>query len=87
MSDADWIVLRFKREVPVDQVPPELEGKWLDRSCLGETYAAVREVEPGPSVPDVITRHTVARPTGRFETDEEMNVAEVWEVENWGLAS
>lgn len=87
MSDADWIVLRFKRDVPLDQVPPELEGKWLDRSVLGDTFAATRKVAPAPSTPDTVTRHTVARPTGRFETDDELNVAEVWEVENWGLAS
>jgi hypothetical protein len=87
MSDADWIVLRFKRDVPMDQVLPELEGKWIDRSCLGDTYSAVREVEPGPSTPDTITKHTVARPTGRFEMSDDLDVAEIWEVENWGVAS
>lgn len=87
MSDADWIVLRFSRDVPVDDVLPELEGKWIDRSVLGSTYRATREVEDSPSSMEGRTRSTVARPTGRFELDPEYNVAEVWEVQNWSAAS
>ena len=87
MGGPDWIVLRFKRDVPFDQVPPELEGKWLDRSLLGEDYTSTREVDKPPSEVDGVTRHTVARPTGRFEIDKDFNVAEIWEVENWDLAS
>jgi len=85
MSDADWIVLRFNRDVPLDEVPPELEGKWIDRSLLTGTYQATRQVQSSATVGR--TRNTVARPTGRFELNDQFDVAEVWEVQNWDLAS
>lgn len=87
MSNEDWIVLRFSRSLPMDEVPRELEGKWIDRSLVSGTFEATREVEALPTNKTLRTRHTVARPTGRFETDAELNVAEVYEVGSWDVAS
>lgn len=84
MNEPDWIVLRFSSQVPVDQVPLELEGHWFDRSTLEGRVECTRKVLATTATAAPITRHSVARPTGRFEVDNErMIVAEVWEVDLW----
>lgn len=82
MQSPDWIVLRFSPQVPPEEVAPELEGHWFDRSTLGDRLAVTRPVPARPGL-STITRNSVARPTGTFEIDEDFNVGEVWEIETW----
>lgn len=85
MTNPDWIVLRFSSDVPSDLVPEELEGHWFDRSTLHGKVELTRQV-PTTRLDDLgtrVTRQSVARPTGKFEIDEDMQVAEVYEVELW----
>lgn len=85
MANPDWIVLRFSPKVPPDLVPEELEGHWFDRSTLHGKVEMTREVSTisPENLGSRITRQSVARPTGKFEVDEDMQVAEVYEVELW----
>jgi hypothetical protein len=85
MANPDWIVLRFSPECPPELVPEELEGHWFDRSVLHGKVELTRSV-PATRLDDLgtrVTRQSVARPTGKFEVDDNMQVAEVYEVELW----
>jgi hypothetical protein len=85
MASPDWIVLRFASDCPPDLVPDELEGHWFDRSMLHGKVELTRQV-PTRHLDDLgtrVTRQSVARPTGKFEVDEDLRVAEVYEVELW----
>ena len=85
MANPDWIVLRFSPDVPPDLVPEELEGHWFDRSILHGTVELTRHVSTDrlDDLGTRVTRQSVARPTGKFEVDQDMQVAEVYEVELW----
>lgn len=67
----DYVVLRAMPGLPAGYMPPDLEGKWLDRRDARITYD---DPTPGPG-------SARAWPTGRLETrDDDGAVAEVWEV-------
>jgi hypothetical protein len=78
MHEPDWIVLRFSPKLPREMVSEELDGQWFDRAELGGKVESRRVANATATR----VQSSVARPTGRFEIDEDrMIVAEVWEVD------
>jgi hypothetical protein len=67
MNEPDLIVLRAHPSARI-HTPPEIEGRWYDRSRFVESW---KEPRPGTYQ---------ARPTGRFEVRDDGAVAEVWEI-------
>lgn len=82
MHEPDWIILRFGSSVPAEEIAPELNGRWFDRSILGGHLAITRAVPKSPGT-TTVTHQSIAFPTGRFEMDEDFNVGEVWEINSW----
>lgn len=73
-GDPDYIVLRPGPGLPDGFLPPDLDGRWIDR-C---TVLSSRPTLP-PHLRDAGSE-AVAVPTGRFEVREyDGAVAEVWE--------
>ena len=62
----DFVVIRAAADLPEGFLPPGMEGRWFDRATLPFGY-------PGDG-------GAVAVPTGRFETNDSGQVAEVFEV-------
>ncbi|MFI7191450.1 hypothetical protein ACIBQ0_17085 [Nocardia nova] len=72
MSDEpDYIVIRPAPDLPPGFLPDRLNGRWEDRSRLGIDHGMDFTLASGGAV---------AVPTGRFETNDQGQVAEVYEV-------
>lgn len=66
-SAADYIVIRGAPDLPAGFLPEWWEGRWFNKAAMLEGMAEQ-------------THGGVAVPTGRFETNSDGQVAEVYEV-------
>lgn len=83
-EEPDYVVLRAGLDLPDGWMPPEMDGRWYDRSQFptrGEAEASAARSEFVAAGGAVAIAS--AAPTSRFEVRDDGAVAEVWEVRPW----
>jgi hypothetical protein len=80
-AEPDYVVMRASLDLPDGWMPPEMDGRWYDRSSMptrAEAEAAAKRSAFRAEGGTVTT--AVAVPAGRFEVRDDGAVAEVWEI-------
>lgn len=77
--EPDYVVVRRGPDMPDEwDMPPGLEGKWLDRATMPPPPA--RDSMSDFRARGGVVTSAAAVPTGRFEVRDDGAVAEVWEI-------
>lgn len=72
LPEPPFVVMRAARGVPPGWMPPDLEGRWYNRTDLLDAPDAPWTASPGPAI---------VLPTSRIEhRDSDGATAQVWEV-------